>query len=363
MTLNGTDLKGILETDFRNIVRSDKKIRNAYLLVHSDKLGLHLDIAEGKTGESDASPLQSSHMASVGKLFTATVIGMLHDQGKLEYNDPISGFLDENVIRSLHIYKGHDYSHEITVRHLLTQTSGLNDVFFHMFEKITADTNYEVSLTEALEWGKVNLKPVGKPGQRLYYTDTNYYLLGMIIEKITGKTFHDVVHQMIFEPLGMVHSWINGFSVPSVKPIFPPAGIWLKGINCIDNHRLSIIDYAGGGVVAPMSELLLFMKSLVGGRLVKQETLTLMINDDTIMGFPTLAFKYGYSIWKPMRIPLLLPEKYFCWGCVGITGAFMFYHPRTESYIIGTFNDSSYTSKALKYMFNKVVGKLLKAES
>ncbi|MFW6257341.1 MAG: hypothetical protein ACOC11_01030 [Prolixibacteraceae bacterium] len=55
-----------------------------------------------------------------------------------------------------------------------------------------------------------------------------------------------------------------------------------------------------------------------------------------------------------------MPKKYFCWGCVGITGAFMFFHPQTEAYIIGTFNDDSYTSKALQFMLMKVIKPLLK---
>jgi D-alanyl-D-alanine carboxypeptidase len=111
--------------------------------------------------------------------------------------------------------------------------------------------------------------------------------------------------------------------------------------------------------VAPLDEFLIFMKALVNNQLVKPETLSKMIYDDIKMGFPAIGFDYGYSVWKPKAIPLLLPEKYFCWGCVGITGAFMFYHPGTKSYIIGTFNDKSYTSKALRFMLKGVVKTLI----
>ena len=54
-----------------------------------------------------------------------------------------------------------------------------------------------------------------------------------------------------------------------------------------------------------------------------------------------------------------MPEKYNCWGCVGVTGAFMFYHPGLDAYLIGNFNDVSYKSKGLKFMI-KVIKKLLK---
>jgi D-alanyl-D-alanine carboxypeptidase len=101
------------------------------------------------------------------------------------------------------------------------------------------------------------------------------------------------------------------------------------------------------------------MKALVKGELVKEATLNRMIYDDINMGFPAIGFDYGYSIWKPKAIPLLMPKKYFCWGCVGITGAFMFYHPQTEAYVIGTFNHDSYTSKALRFMLKNIIKPLL----
>ncbi len=111
--------------------------------------------------------------------------------------------------------------------------------------------------------------------------------------------------------------------------------------------------------MAPLDEFLVFMKALVSNKLLKKKTLDTMINDDIKMGFPAIGFNYGYSVWKPKTIPLLMPAKYYCWGCVGVTGAFMFYHPLTESYIIGTFNDKSYTSKALRFMLSKVIRHLL----
>lgn len=64
-----------------------KKMKNAFLLVSSDKLNVNIKIAEGKAGGIDANPEQPIHLASVGKLFTASVIGMLHDKGNSQKND------------------------------------------------------------------------------------------------------------------------------------------------------------------------------------------------------------------------------------------------------------------------------------
>ncbi len=102
------------------------------------------------------------------------------------------------------------------------------------------------------------------------------------------------------------------------------------------------------------------MQALVNHKIVTKETLNKMIEDDIKMGFPVVGFDYGYSIWKLKKIPFLIPEEYRCWGCVGATGAFMFYHPATQSYIIGTFNDFSYRAKALQFMAKNIIKQLVR---
>ncbi len=348
-----------IESKFREQVQNDANVRNAYLLVHSAKSGVHINIAEGKTGALQANPEQANHLASVGKLFTATLISMLHDRGLLSFGDKINRYLDADLMHGLHVYKGIDYSDDISIKHLLKQTSGLNDVFFPLVDKLINEPNLEMTIKDALEWGKTNLKPVARPGKKHFYTDTNYYLLGLIIENITKKPFHKALHEMILEPLQMDNAYLIGYSEPRNTPRYPPAHIYLSDINFIEDKRIAKIDYAGGGVVAPLSEFLVFMKALVNGQLVKETTLNQMISDDVKMGLPAIGFNYGYSVWKTTFIPLVMPKAYYCWGCVGVTGAFMFYHPKTEAYLIGTFNDKSYTSKAVRFMLTKVIKPLL----
>lgn len=346
-----------IRQNFKNTVQKDKRIRNAYLLVFSEKLGIHLNLAEGT--EKEIHSQQPNYLASVGKLFTATVIGILNDKGELSFDDKISKYLDEELMNGLHVYKGKEYSKDIEIKHLLNQSSGLNDVFFHLWKKITSNPELKITTKDAIIWGKENLKPKSIPGEKHFYTDTNYYLLGLIVEKITGKFFHEVVHQLIFEPFKMEQAFVNGFSEPAVKSNYPVAEICFDGKSALKIDTYAEIDYAGGGVVAPLDQYLKFMKALVEHRIVKKETLLRMLSDTLPMRFPGLGFDYGYAVWKIKPIPLLIPQGFDCWGCVGITGAFMFYHLETESYIIGTFNDSSYRSKAIRFMLSKVIKELL----
>jgi D-alanyl-D-alanine carboxypeptidase len=345
---------------FKRRVHRDTNVRNAYLLVHSEKHKIDLEIAEGKTGEHDADIHQPVYLASVGKLFTATLIAMLYERGKLDFTDAIGKHLDADILDRLHLFHGKDYSETITIRHLLMQTSGLYDVFYPLLSKLTDDPGFTITPRDAIAWGKEHLKPVAVPGKKHFYTDTNYHLLGLIVESITGKAFHEVMHENVFDPVGMKHAYMHGFSTPRVESGSPAATAYIEGRDLLSIKGYHEIDYAGGGVVAPLAEYALFMKALVNHELVTKETLQRMIEDDIAMGFPLVAFDYGYSIWKVKSIPFIIPEKYRCWGCVGASGAFMFYHPQTRSYIIGTFNDFSYRAKALQFMIKGVIKHLVR---
>jgi len=346
----------IIENIFRNKVRKDSKIENAYLLVHSDKLGLHMNVAEGSTGNINANPQQPNYMASVGKLFTSTIISLLHERGKLSFNDKISNYLDKELINNLHVYKGKDYTEKIIIKHLLKQRSGLYDNFWPLLEKIFDDQKFNISPREAVIWGKNNLKPFAPPGEKTKYTDTNYHLLGLIIENITGMSFDEVLKDYIFIPLGMMNSSMLYYSKPLKEYSYPMANFSVNGRVINDYKRFAELDFAGGGVVATNEDLLKFMTALVTGKIIKKETLEIMKNDSSRLHF---GIEYGYGIWQFETIPILLPEKYNCWGCVGATGSFMFYHPRLDTYIIGNFNDTSYMRKGLKFMKN-IIKELLK---
>ncbi len=115
--MNKTSITLKIQENFKKEVRRKKPVRNAHLLVHSEKTGVFLNLAEGT--EEGVNPQQPSHMASVGKLFTSTAIGISHDQGRLSFNDKITNYLDDELANNLHVYKGTDYSKNIEIRHLL----------------------------------------------------------------------------------------------------------------------------------------------------------------------------------------------------------------------------------------------------
>lgn len=345
-----------IEALFREQVRKDKRIVNAYLLVHANKLGVHLNLAEGSGENGQPNPQQPVYMASVGKLFTAVIVAILHEEGVLSFEDPVCDYLDAELMEGLHVYKKRDYSREIQIRHLLNQTSGLPDNFYPLFDKLLANPSLDISPREAVLWAKENLTPQAVPGRKSYYTDTNYHLLGLIVENVCGEPFHAVMERLIFGPANMTHSYMLHCSKPDRESVHTEAGFYLGQTRLNKMRGFAGIDFSGGGVVAPMDDLLRFMKALTSHRLISERTHARMINDKARL-YP--GWDYGYGIWQVRPVPILLPAKYRSWGVLGATGAFMFYHPDLDSYIIGSFNHQAWQRKCVRFMF-KVMSELLK---
>lgn len=333
-------------------VQKDKNLKSAFLLVHSERNGIHLHITEGSMKLK-----QPAYMASVGKIFTSVLISMLYEQGEISFEDRMVKYLDQDLVKHLHVYKGIDYTNDIKIKHLLNQTSGLYDNFRPLLNKVLDDPNFTISPQEAIIWAKTNQKPHFPPGKGFKYTDTNYHLLGLIIEKLTGIPFNEAMKRYIYRPLGMMNSSVLHFSNPLDKDTQNLADFYVNKTNITNHKGYAGIDYAGGGVVSTGEDLLRFMKALVSYQLVRKETLDKMMNDKAKYG---VGIDYGYGIMRFKTIPLLMPKIFNVWGHAGATGAYLFYHPEMDTYLIGTFNDFSYERKGVKFMLIKVIIQLKK---
>ena len=123
---------------------------------------------------------------SVSKQFTAAAIMLLEEQGKLRLDDPIARYLPRTKARW----------GSITVRHLLTHTSGIPDY------EDEVDTRRDYSEHELAEFvGR--LPRTSAPGDKFEYSNSGYLLLGIVIRTITGKFHGDFIRENILEPLGM----------------------------------------------------------------------------------------------------------------------------------------------------------------
>ena len=121
-------------------------------------------------------------IASTTKLFTSTLIFKLRENGKLEFTDKISKYLSEDVLYNLHLYKGMDYSNQITISNLLAHTSGIPDYFERrqpnkasLKSQLTSGSDIYWDFQQAIDWSK-EMTPLFEPSKpnKAHYSDTNY---------------------------------------------------------------------------------------------------------------------------------------------------------------------------------------------
>lgn len=353
-------IKGEIEQTLASKVSQDSKLHNIYLLVHSDARHIHWPMAAGRTDELLANPHQPFHTASVGKTFTSVILAMLIEKGLAAYNDPIAKYLPSDLLEGLHVYKGEDYSHEIQLQHLLSNTSGLPDFFEDkpkrhrpFLEEVLEEPARFWTPEETIEWSKQHLQPRFPPGKGFHYTDTGYNLLGLIIESITAKRYAEVLHETIFTPLNMNHSYLAHYSEPAVPREHPVASLHLDELHIkLNDYRSFSSFYASGQTVSTTEDLLLFMKALTKQQLLKDDSLRKMQDWKKMR----VGMKYGYGLMQLQFLPFT--RKYTAWGHLGVSGAFMLVVPALDLYLTGSFNQTAYRSKGINLLFFNVIRKL-----
>lgn len=142
--------------------------------------------------KTPCTPATNFRIASVSKQFTATAVLLLVDRGKLSLNDRLSKFFPGFPA----------YGEEITVKHLLTHTSGVP----HYEELIPKDTTLQLDDLDVLHLVMDAKASRFAPGEKFEYSNSGYALLGLIVEVASGRPFHEFVSAEVFRPLGMENS-------------------------------------------------------------------------------------------------------------------------------------------------------------
>jgi D-alanyl-D-alanine carboxypeptidase len=339
------------------LVEKDKSVRNCVLSVMKGDGSFSWSGAAGIASQDGQVPMNKDtaiYIASITKLYTATAIMRLYEKGALSLDDPMSRYLPEELIQGIHVYKGQDYSHEITIKELLSHTSGIADYYTEkpkgrksLFELFLEKPERSWTVDETIARARNDLRPNFQPGTDASYSDTNFQLLGKVIEAITGKPLRIVYEDFIFRPLGLKHTWLTGRSEPQLAPSVAPADVFYKDIN-ITKTRSNGAYWADGGIVSTAEEMIIFLKALNEGRIVNGDTLKLMHNWHKLQfplqyGYGTMYFKLPWFINMVMKVPPL-------WGHSGSTGSFLYYSEDMNLYIAGSINQVESRSKPFRLM-------------
>lgn len=234
------------------------------------------DAAPGKAMERTT----SFRIASNTKVYTAVVVLRLWEDGRLQLDDSIRKHVDPAYIALLE-KDGYDTA-RITVRHLLSHTSGMADhaqtrEYLDVIEK---EQDRSWTRTGQLEWLVRWTDPLGKPGEKFAYSDSGYCLLGNIIERLTGQPLAQVVRSTIgYDRLGLNGTYWET-QEPQAAQAGPRAHVYIDGKDVHGWHP-TLDMYGGGGLVATPEDMARFLLHLFEGKIFKRhETLQAMISKE-----------------------------------------------------------------------------------
>ncbi|MBF9031724.1 serine hydrolase [Rhodobacterales bacterium HKCCE3408] len=265
---------------------------------------LFVETADGETwagasgvaaldGDS-TSPGDHFRLFSITKTIVAATAFTLIDEGTIGLDDPIGEWLDTDLIGPL------PNSADIAVRDLIAQTSGIRDYQDDRFIGMIRENFERVWTPEELVAHAADGEAVAPPGSPVsYYSNTNYALLGLIIERASGMPLSDAIRARVLAPLGATetYAWSDPDRPEPVNGYFDDGG-QLLDVSTID---LSVF-WASGDLISTAADTARLLRGILAGDLLSEESRALMTGDfRPLAGRPV---EYGYGTF---RIPQLDP--------------------------------------------------------
>jgi D-alanyl-D-alanine carboxypeptidase len=257
-------------------------------------------VGDVRTGEPV--PVEGQvRIASNTKMFTSTVVLQLVSEGKIGLDEPIETYVP-GLVRG----EGID-GHDITVRQLLQHTSGLPEYFTLDYKGIQ---HRYVEPRELLD--RALAEPaVFAPGTSWRYSNTNYVVAGLIVQRVTGRPVGEEITRRIIEPLGLRHTYWPGTGDQTIREKHAH-GYYTPSTSDGERFDFTELDpswgWTAGQMIATPGDLNKFLAALVGGRVLKPAQLAEMRDTVAAPGFPP-NFRYGLGL---MRIELSCGEV--AWG-------------------------------------------------
>jgi CubicO group peptidase (beta-lactamase class C family) len=231
-------------------------------------------------------------IASIGKVFTATLIMQLVEQGKVQLDKPIAHYLRGYSLPN---------ADKITVHHLLTHSSGYGNYMSHAdYRNLLNQSGLQLEDMMPL----ISSQPLvfDTPGARFEYSNSGFVLLGKIIEQVTGKKYADVLRDAITKPLNMSHTQ---YAIDRMKMTGLARGYIRSSpqANWESTAAFFPQPFSDGGLFTTGRDLLAFDAALYGGKLIKKESLEQMNRVYIESNQPGMGgiLRYGYGM---MTFPL-----------------------------------------------------------
>lgn len=261
---------------------ADEDLSGSILIAREDQ-----PILERTFGYADAlrtRPVSTDtrfNLASGNKMFTALAVASLVEEGRLDYEATLGRFFPD--------FPDPDFADHVTVGHLLSHTSGIGDYWTQEYEAAWDEID---ALDELLPF----VYAAGtsfEPGTRFEYSNSNFLLAGLIIERVTGQNYFDFVRDRIYEPLGMAHSGSFVRASQNGSLAEPLVRDEDDGWTAADQPLRG--SSAGGGY-STARDVLRFVRGLVEGEVVSQATLSTMLRRANQGLDAPMAYGYGFIL-------------------------------------------------------------------
>jgi D-alanyl-D-alanine carboxypeptidase len=230
---------------------------------------------------AEARPGSVYQIASVSKQFTAAAIMRLVEDGRLALDERAGLYLPELDPRF----------DAITIRHLLNHSAGLHDYLFEIENPFEPMTEQQIA-------GMITSRsPAFPPGSRYAYSNSGYFLLGMIIERVSGRSYEQYLRNTFFEPLGL-----NDTSYCGTREPAPGGTLLLDGqLIPVPPVHMSLVG-AAGALCSTAADLVRWNSALTGGIAVTPESYDRMIGQGIRIA---LGLDYGFGLVVDTRTPTL----------------------------------------------------------
>lgn len=281
-------LDGMTNSGVTGITMSVYTPANGMWIGASGKADLHNNI--------DMQPCHISRVGSTVKMFTATVIFKLIEEGKINIDDKISSYLSGDCIDRI------ENAEKATIRQLLNHSSGI----YNYIQNLQFQT---ASLNDLLkEWKADDLLKYAynksanfQPDEDVSYSNTNYILLGLLIEKIEDKPLYQVFDEKLFTPLGLNSTQFAGLNHVPDGIVRGYIDIY-SNLQVIESTYYSGWDYytADGGLISNAYDMNVFFRALMHGEIVSLNSLNTMLTFKTPKTTDADFFPiyYGLGIFK-----------------------------------------------------------------
>jgi D-alanyl-D-alanine carboxypeptidase len=300
------------------------------------------------TGEA-AVPGMQFLIASITKTFTATAVLKLAEEGKLSLEDPIDTWLPSDLAALI------PGSSNITIRQLLDHTSGIADYdeMAIIFDELK-DPMVPAPYSKGIERG-INASPLYPPGTNYTYSNVNYLLLTMIIDKAAGTSFEEYLNQSVLQPAGLNHTYLKREQTID-SPSMSADMIDENGSVQAYGSLYVIFDRGAGDIVSTTEDLNTFHQALREGKIINNASVTDMMTNTpqskkTKNGFTSgYGLGYGRAYDQTRNITL----EGHSGGYPG-SFSFMYYCPERDAYIAINVNDLDETSKTLQNIISPLL--------